>query len=294
VAIEADFRANERLLWGLGYRMTGTATDADELVQETFLRAVEAPPPDDGRPLRPWLVRVCTNLARDRLRRRRRAAVWLPEPVPTETVAPKDGPDARYSLRESATFGFLVALEALTPTQRAVLLLRDVFEQSPEEVAEALGSSPGAVRVAHHKARRALAAYDAARHEPDPGATMEVFAAFFGALAAGDAAVAVQMLAPEVVLRSDGGGVYQAAKVPVFGPEKVVKFLLAVSERPLEWRVEVRDYNGGPALVMEAAFDRGRLAPRAVVTATLDRQGRIRELHWLLAPDRLARVPAVG
>lgn len=289
--IAEDFRANERLLWSLGYRMTGLRAEADDLVQETFLRAVESPPPDDGRPLRPWLFKVCANLARDRLRRRRRVAVWLPEPIPSEPDLPTD---ARYSLRESATFGFLVALEALTPTQRAVLLLRDVFDQPADEVAAALGTSPGAVRVAHHKARRALQAYDEARCEPRAGATMEAFAAFFGALAAGDAAAAVALLAPEVVLRSDGGGVYQAARVPVIGAEKVVKFLLAVSERPAEWRAELREYNGVPMLLLEAAYDRGKLAPRSLVGLDLDADGRIRSFYWLLAPDRLARVPRVG
>src|SRR6185295_2830674 len=148
------FQAHERFLWGLCYRLTGSAADADDLVQETFVRAIERPPARTDMPWRPWLVRVALNLGRDLLRRRRRAGYvgpWLPAPIDTgdDASPPSFEPEipgvgsteGRYDLLESVTFAFLLALEALTPTQRAVLLLRDVFDYSVREVADALDLS---------------------------------------------------------------------------------------------------------------------------------------------------------
>lgn len=127
----ALFDAEHRFVWALCYRMTGNAADADELTQETFVRAMESPPARTAAPWRPWLVRVATNLARDRLRRRRRGGyrgTWLPSPIetgdeeppayelPPESSSPTEG---RYELIESVSYAFLLALEALTPQQRA-------------------------------------------------------------------------------------------------------------------------------------------------------------------------------
>ena len=140
--IDAVYREHGRFVWGLCYRMTGSATDADDLLQETFARALASPPRDTSAPWRPWLVRVAVNLARDRLRRRKRTPYvgpWLPAPIETgEQVAEGLDPEHRYGLLESVTFAFLMACEALTPRQRAVLLLRDVLDYSVEETARAL------------------------------------------------------------------------------------------------------------------------------------------------------------
>jgi RNA polymerase sigma-70 factor (ECF subfamily) len=162
LTVDAAFQEHRGLLWHLCYRMTGIAADADDLVQETFLRAIERPPPRTDMALRPWLVRVALNLARDLLRRRRRrreyTGPWLPSPIETgepgadaadDRVLPAFEPslpglgstEGRYDLVESVTFAFLLALEALTPQQRAVLLLRDVFDYSVRETAEALAVS---------------------------------------------------------------------------------------------------------------------------------------------------------
>ena len=184
----ALFADERRFVWALCYRMTGSAADADDLVQETFLRAIERPPARTDKPWRPWLVRVAMNLARDVLRRRRRFAQrqpWLPSPIetgdesappayelPPESGSPTEG---RYELLESVSFAFLLALEALTPGQRAVLLLRDVFDYCVRETADALGMNEPAVKTTHHRARRAMAALrpralrpDRARGRPAP------------------------------------------------------------------------------------------------------------------------------
>ena len=141
MAISAQtFDEHKRFLWGMCYRMTGSAADADDLVQDTFVRALEKPPSDMDAPLRPWLIKVAMNLSRDQLRRRRRREYfgpWLPSPVFTEgddafpvdhTPVSESTAVTRYDLMESVSMAFLLALEALTPAQRAVLLLRDVFD----------------------------------------------------------------------------------------------------------------------------------------------------------------------
>src|SRR5687767_12106876 len=142
--LSSVFTAHQRDLWALLYRMTGSVADADDLLQETFARAIERPPPRLDLPMKPWLARVALNLARDHLRARRRVQYygpWLPMPLETteETSPPSfdPGPEWRYDLLESVSFAFLLALEALTPSQRAVLLLRDVFDYSVRETAEA-------------------------------------------------------------------------------------------------------------------------------------------------------------
>src|SRR5262249_14267372 len=153
-------------------RMTGSAADAEDIVQDAFVRALEKPPADMEAPLRPWLVKIAINLSRDQLRRRRRREYfgpWLPAPVITEDDTPLDlhdqpaagsSPMAQYDLTESLTIAFLVALEALTPTQRAVLLLRDVFDYSTTETAGAVAITESNVKVTLHRARRIMRAYD--------------------------------------------------------------------------------------------------------------------------------------
>src|SRR5262249_2204314 len=155
----------------LCYRMTGSAADADDLVQETFARVITTPPSEPAG-IRPWLARVAMNLAKDRLRARKRAVYmgpWLPSPLDTGRDFADDAwpnAESRYGLLESVSYAFLLACEALTPRQRAVLLLRDVLEYSVEETAEALELSEANVKTTHHRARAAMKAYDAERAPP--------------------------------------------------------------------------------------------------------------------------------
>jgi RNA polymerase sigma-70 factor (ECF subfamily) len=151
--------------------MMGSAADVDDLVQDTLGRALERPPADLSQPLRSWLTRVAVNLSRDSLRRRRREGYlgpWLPTPIETSAEVSTSQPTsaARYGQLESASFAFLLALESLNPKQRAVVLLRDVFEYSTHETAEVIGASEPNVKQIHLRARRALGQYDAARVKP--------------------------------------------------------------------------------------------------------------------------------
>ncbi|MFZ5479785.1 MAG: sigma-70 family RNA polymerase sigma factor, partial [Myxococcota bacterium] len=206
------------LCWGLAYRMTGTAQDADEVAQDAFVRLAERPPADASRPIRPWLVAVTLNLSRDRLRQRRRRAYvgpWLPSPVPDARLA-----EDRLGDTQAASWAFLRAAEALTPTQRAVFLAREVLELSSAETAAALGTSPASVDVMLHRARKALGDLPAAPSVRDDGVVL----AFLACLRLGMPGAAARLLAPDAVAINDGGGHVNAARRPVVGARKIVTF----------------------------------------------------------------------
>lgn len=294
---------HERFLWSLCYRMTGSAVDADDLVQDTFARALERPPRDLEAPLRPWLMRVAVNLARDALRRRKRTPYqgpWLPEPVETgEDVVAAIEPrvaEGRYDLLESVSFAFLLALEALNPKQRAVLLLRDVFDYSVRETAEAIGASEDNVKQLHHRARRAMEEYDAVRRVPTRELQARNKAAldgFIEALLTDDVAQVAALLAKSAKAISDGGGRYHAAMQVIHGSDRVARFLLGVQKKrgaPID--VELKHLNGFPHIVMrfDGAID-PRLAPLVTFGVDVDPDGKISAVHMVLAPQKLDGFP---
>lgn len=297
---------DRRLLWGLCYRMTGNAADADDLVQETFVRALERPPRRTDEPLRPWLVRVAMNLSRDLLRRRRRrdyTGPWLPSPVPTdeeslpsfEPVAPSEAsPAARYDLLESVSFAFLLALEALTPQQRAVLLLRDVFDYSTAETAQALDMTEASVKVTLLRARRRMKDYDRQRADFSPDrreATRRALEQFLLYLNSRDAAGLEQLLAADVVTVSDGGGEVQAAMQPIRGRDKLLRLITALNAKLRGTpRVVWKELNGLPAVIFEDVDSTATRATRYTVQIELDDAGRIRRLDSVLAPSKLTAV----
>ena len=310
-AATADlFSEHQRFLWGLCYRLTGSAADADDIVQETFVRAIERPPQRTEEPLRPWLVRVAMNLGRDLLRRRRRAPYkgpWLPTPIETneedvppshEVVGDEVSTEGRYELLESVSFAFLVALEALTPQQRAVLLLRDVFDYSVRETAEALGMSEPNVKTTLHRARRAMRTYDNNRCIPTRDVqeqTRHVLEQFLAGLVSHDTATIEALLAQDVCAVSDGAGEYFAARVPIIGRERVMRFFLNTSARRNDGlRTEFRLINGIPALVAEFAQVRLGQPPRLVLQCELNADGQITQFHATVATRKLTAIPFPG
>jgi RNA polymerase sigma-70 factor (ECF subfamily) len=312
---EEIFREHRRFLWGLCYRMTGNAADADDLVQETFVRAWKNPPERSEEPWRPWLARVAMNLSRDLLRRRKRQhyeGPWLPSPIETgdeaatrsdeppydELTREQGNPAARYDMLESVTFAFLVALEELTPTQRAVLLLRDVFDYSVKETSEALDMSEPSVKTTHHRARRVMRDYDRERSLPTRSLqerTRMALERFLSCLSNSDVAGAEALLAADVRHVADGGGEFIAARTPVVGRRKVTLFnhKIALSLlRRLELRPDsARGYwimlNGLPARVMEITEPPQNYAPRIVTTCELDAAGDIKRIFNVLATRKL-------
>ncbi len=287
--------------------MTGCAADADDIVQETFVRALQRPPHGGASTWRPWLVRVAMNLGRDALRCRKRQSYvgpWLPSPIETgdEESLPAYEPSAdggmttegRYDLLESVSFAFLLALEALTPKQRAVLLLMDVFDYSVSESAAALGLSEANVKTTHHRARRALADYDRDRQPPTrrlQERTRDVLGQFMAALLGDDVRAVERLLAQSVHALNDGAGEYHAARVPIIGPPRVARFHYKITQRRLLGAFfEVRMINGLPALVGEFHDDKPAEPPRVVLRCELTADGHIQALYSVLATRKLTAI----
>ncbi len=304
--LAAAFEAERSFLWGLCYRLTGCAADADDVVQDTFVRAMERPPARTDEPWRPWLVRVALNRGRDVLRYRRRRRYegpWLPSPIETSdaddprlATGAEDHPDVRYDRLESISFAFLVALEALTPVQRAVLLLRDVFDYTVRETADALARTQESVRATHLRARRAMRAYDAKRARLGPEAqqrTAEALERFLTLLAAGDAAGVERMLAAGVRTMSDGGGEFHGARVPVVGRNRVARFYLGLAKKVGGGSYELRMVNGLPAVVLHVPPQQAKgWAQRVSFQCILDDDGLIGTVYAVLATRKLTALPA--
>jgi RNA polymerase sigma-70 factor (ECF subfamily) len=300
---EALFRLHGRKLWALAYRLTGSAEDAEDVVQETFARLL-AQPPRAADTLPAWLARVATNLGIDALRRRRRRAytgAWLPQPVeeeePLQAEPRSAAPDAeaRYGLLESATFAFLIALEALGPRARAMLLLRDVFDYSAAEAAGVLGTTPGNARVLHLRARRAMEAYDRARCIPTPelyARHRQALERLLGCLLAEDTSALESLLAEAVRTETDAGGAFTALAASMEGRARVARFYVRAAKSRREGGPQTRfaRINGLPALVIALAHPVRRQAPRTVLRCELGADGRIARIHSVLAPRKLGRV----
>lgn len=301
--VEALFAAQRQRLWGLAYRLTGSAEDAEDVVQEAFARLLERVAARQSDDLAFWLVRVTTNLSVDALRRRKRRAYtgpWLPAPVDVRDeegieARASDEPDAgaRYDRRESATFAFLIALEALGPRQRAVLLLRDVVGASARESAAILELSEANVRVIHTRARRAMEAYDQKRCVPTPELRERHRAAlegFLAALLSQDVRAAEAWLAESARTLTDAAGEYTALATPLVGRARVARFYLQATRnrQVAEPRVEIRVLNGLPVAVIALGRPQRRQAPLSVLGLELDADGRIARVFTVLASRKLA------
>ena len=302
IALDLAFDEHRRFLWSLSYRMTGNAADADDVVQDTFVRAMEHPPRRTDEALRPWLVKVALNLSRDLLRRRRRreyVGPWLPSPIDTDTDSPPsfepvvDGGrslEERYDLVESVSFAFLLALERLTPSQRAVLLLRDVFDYSVKETADALDLSEANVKTTHHRARHVMVDYDRARRPATPAMqedTRRVLTRFLQCLEANDVSGVEALLADDVKTLTDGGGEFRSALRAIVGRDKVARFYLAVAHVAETRRARLTVLNGWPAAVIDVERMPERVAPRTVMQVELDMDGKISRIYVVSATHKL-------
>jgi RNA polymerase sigma-70 factor (ECF subfamily) len=281
--LEAVFAAERARLVGLAYRITGSRLDAEDVVQEAWVRAQAVAVDDLDRP-GAWLTTVVSRLALDELksaRRRRESYVgpWLPEPV--QTADEIGGPAEAAELAESLTFGFLRLLEALDPVERVVFLLADVFDTPFAEIAVVVDRSPAACRQVASRARRRLRE---GRPRRDPPKEAErVMRALLLAVALGDVDAVVALLAEDVVLVSDGGAQARAARRPVVGPDRVARFLIIQNKRL--GRTFTFDHvmiNDEPASIV---YIHGE---RFLAMAIHFTDGLACELHVIRNPDKLA------
>ncbi|MBN6038179.1 RNA polymerase sigma-70 factor [Amycolatopsis sp. 195334CR] len=273
------FLAHRNLLFTVAYELLGSAADAEDVLQETWLRWAEVDL-DHVRNQRAYLVRIATRQALLRLRtlgRRKESYVgpWLPEPLLTAPDVAED-----VELADSVSMAMLLVLETLAPTERAVFVLREVFDLPYGEIADAVGKNQAAVRQIAHRAR----AHVAARRPHgvvSPAESRDALAAFQRAVETGDLQRLLDVLAPEVVLLTDGGGVAQAALVPITGAGRVAEVLGRLtgtaSLRPAQ-------VNGHPALTVHL-----RQELDTVIAVHLE-NGRITGLYAVRNPEKLSRM----
>jgi RNA polymerase sigma-70 factor (ECF subfamily) len=285
---EALFVAHRSLLFTVAYEMIGSAADAEDVVQETWLRwaAMGDADRNEVRDPRAYLVRIVTRLALNRLRtlaRQREDYVgeWLPEPLLT---SPEVGNDVE--LAESVSIAMLTVLETLGPTERAVFVLREVFDLSYDEIAEAVGKSPAAVRQIAHRAREHVAARRP-RMEVSRAEQQQVVEQFLAALTTGDVQGLMNVLAPDVVLVADGGGLVPTFKHPVEGRDRAVAILSRFPQLAPGATVATLLLNGAVAARIRPTPDID-----AVITFAVE-NGSISRIYSIANPHKLGRLEKV-
>jgi len=281
----AGFVALRPLLFSVAYRLLGQASDAEDAVQEAWLRyAAHA---GDVRDPRAWLLRTVTRLSLDQLRsaRSRRECYvgpWLPEPVLTGAAAVVD-PLALVERRELLSLGALAMLERLSAPERAVLVLREALDLSHAEIGAAIGVSEGTSRQLLSRARRRIASAHA-RTTPSAEAHGRLVGALMAAFRAGDVSSLVTLLREDVVAVTDGGDEALAARRPVLGRDRVLRlFAGLLAKAPRGLRVAAAGVNGTPGLVVHAGE-----GPIQVVQLVIDADDRIAEILVVVAPSKLA------
>ncbi|MEU7639212.1 MULTISPECIES: RNA polymerase sigma factor SigJ [unclassified Streptomyces] len=298
----AQFEELRGRLWGVAYRIMGTVSDADDAVQETWLRwqaLPDEPPVESPRAFLTTVVsRICYDLLGSaRARREMYVGPWLPEPVlDAATGGPvgaarsgvPDGPEDRVTLDESVGMALLTVLERLTPAERTAFVLHDVFAVPFPEIAEAVGRTPESVRQLASRARRRVRA-EAPRRTVDRVEHRRTVEAFLAAVTGGDFEALLTVLDPEVVWRSDGGGKVSAARRPVLGRDKVARYVWGLVTRkftPATMRLAVRDVNGALGLVFADASGE---YPDGVFAFTVH-DGLITGVDAVINPDKLGHL----
>ncbi|MEV6034206.1 RNA polymerase sigma-70 factor [Nonomuraea sp. NPDC052116] len=282
---ERKFTEHRGLLHAVAYRVLGSVTEAEDVVQDTWLRwsrvDVAAVADAEG-----YLVRVATRLAIDRLRSarvRRESYVgpWLPEPMLTLPDVAED-----VVLSDSVSTAMLLVLEVLSPTERAVFVLSEAFGYNHAEIAHFVGRNHAAVRQIAHRARKAV---EERRHryDADPATRQQATERFLAACLGGDLEALLEVLAPDVTMVSDGGGLTGAPRKAVHGHEYVARAIVILSRRmPGDSHAQVLQVNGGPGIVVRS----GRTPVLAITLHLLD--GAITTVHVVSNPEKLAGVAA--
>lgn len=283
------FEEYRSLLFAMAYNMLGSAMEAEDIVQEAYLR-YRATPQESIRRLKSFLMTVVYHLCLDHLksaqvRREVYVGPWLPEPIITGGGASPSSPLRQITDQESISMAFLVLLESLSPLERAVFLLRQVFDYEYAEIAEITGRNEAACRQLFSRAKKHIRE-NRPRFPASPEAHAEMLDRFMEACIAGDMDGLMSLLAEDVTAWSDGGGkVPGAARQPILGRDKVARGIIGVPARaPEGTTVEVIEANGLPALLM-------RVKGQIVAVITLEVEGNyIRTIRSVINPDKLAHL----
>ncbi len=287
---EAELRG---LMFSIAYRMTGRVTEAEDLVQEAFFRlerarqsgvVVESP--------KAYLAAATTRLAIDymrsaRVRRESYVGTWLPEPIVGD---PHESPEQMAELSDSLSMAFLVLLESLSPVERAVFLLREVFGYSYEDIAQIVGKSEANCRQIFGRARQHLAAHHA-RYQASTQHSEALLRSFLAAARDGDLGQLVDMLAADAVFCGDGGGKATAVRQPLYGRDRVASFILALFEQASQLGITVEPVlvNGGPGIITHD--------PQGKIVSVLSLEvldGVIQTVRGIVNPDKLQHLGAVS
>ena len=269
------------LLFTVAYEMLGSAADAEDVVQESWLRWADVDHSEVRDP-KAYLIRIVTRQTLNRIRtlsRRREEYVgeWLPEPLLTSPDVAED-----VELAESISMAMLTVLETLGLTERAVFVLREVFEMPYDEIAEAIDKSPAAVRQIARRAREHVVARKP-RIRVSRSEQQQVIKRFLVALQSGDLQELMEVMAPDVVLTADGGGIVAAARAPIHGSELVAKLLVRADRAAGKVQASIVWLNGAPAARIEID---GHVAAVSLLVET----GRITQIYAVANPEKLARL----
>jgi RNA polymerase sigma-70 factor (ECF subfamily) len=287
------FDEHRPLLFSIAYRMLGSASDAEDVVQDAWLRYRDAP---GVRSPRAYAATIVTRLCLDRLKsaratREEYVGPWLPEPVLTTAAGlatgRSEGPDVTLQRSESVTLAFLVMLETLSPEERAVFLLREVFDYKHDEIAEMLGLTAANSRQIFHRAKERIRSRAPQVDAPAAASQREVLLRFTEGLKNGDARALTDLLTEDVGLWTDGGGKVAAARRPLIGRSEVLNLLVGLHRTAsaagafADASFALREVNGEPSLLISAS---GRLDTVFVLSVT---DGRISALRIARNPDKL-------
>jgi len=284
----AVFAAERRRLTGIAYRITGSLADAEDIVQEAWLRFSKTAESETIERPAAWLTTVTARIALDHLKAARRerevyVGPWLPEPIASDPLAlSRPGPEEMTEMASSLTLGFLHVLETLNPVERVVFILADVFDVPFKEIAETVGKSPDACRQMASRARRRV--HDARPHHYSPPneETARVVGEMLAATSAGDIDGLVRLLAEDAVLVSDGGPHKRAARHPIKGRDRIARFMGNLGRRYSHATIEPTALNGELGMVIYHEGER-----LAAMSFEVD-NGVVCEVHVVVADDKLA------
>ena len=291
--LAAEFDEHRAVLVGAAYRVVGSVVDAEDVVQETWLRW-SAAERAEIRDVRAYLIRITTRLALNRLRqqkarREQYVGPWLPEPI--VSTRDEEDPAVVVEVADSVSMAMLVVLETLSPLERATFVLREVFDLPFGEIADTLGRSESAVRQLAHRAREHVHARQP-RHHVDKARHTEVTSQFLAAAWSGDFDQMVSLLAPDAELVSDGGGKKKAALRPLLGPDKISRWAIALlgpGQEARDFEIRLADLNGEHAFIF---YDGDEVDSAGFMD--LDETGRISQIYVIRNPDKLTTLPRLS